>query len=107
MKKVTLLMVMLAFIANISMAQNKERVNAFNYSKNAQGYINTAEQLNKQNRVEKAQKQMGFAKMELTKAKAAIDLAAENEETKNDPHNSPCHIGAQMKIKSSNECGIA
>lgn len=84
MKKVTLLMVMLAFIANISMAQNKERVNAFNYSKNAQGYINTAEQLNKQNRVEKAQKQMGFAKIELTKAKAAIDLAAENEETKND-----------------------
>ena len=66
MKKVTLLMVMLAFIANISMAQNKERVNAFNYSKNAQGYINTAEQLNKQNRVEKAQKQMGFAKIELT-----------------------------------------
>lgn len=84
MKKVTLLLVMLAFIANIAMAQNKERVNAFNYSKNAQGYINTAEQLNKQNRADKAQKQMGFAKIELTKAKTSIDLAAENEETKND-----------------------
>lgn len=84
MKKVTLLIVMLAFMANISMAQNKERVNAFNYSKNAQGYINTAEQFNKQNRAEKAKKQMDFAKIELTKAKTSIDLAAENEETKND-----------------------
>lgn len=84
MKKVTLLIVMLAFMANISMAQNKERVNAFNYSKNAQGYINTAEQFNKQNRAEKAKKQMDFAKIELTKAKTSIDMAAENEETKND-----------------------
>ena len=84
MKKVTLLLVMLAFMANISMAQNKERVNAFNYSKNAQGYINTAEQFNKQNRAEKAKKQMDFAKIELTKAKTSIDMAAENEETKND-----------------------
>lgn len=84
MKKVTLLVVILAFFANVSIAQNKERVNAFNYNKNAQGYINTAEQLNKQNRTDKAQKQMGFAKIELTKAKAAIDLAAEHEETKND-----------------------
>ena len=84
MKKVTLLLVMLAFMANISMAQNKERVNAFNYSKNAQGYINTAEQFNKQNRSEKAKKQMDFAKIELTKAKTSIDMAAENEETKND-----------------------
>lgn len=84
MKKVTLLLVILAFFANISMAQNKERVNAFNYNKNAQSYINTAEQLNKQNRVEKAQKQMANAKIELTRAKASIDKAAENEETKND-----------------------
>ena len=84
MKKVTLLVVILAFFANVSIAQNKERVNAFNYNKNAQGYINTAEQLNKQNRTDKAQKQMGFAKIELTKAKAAIDLAAEHEETKNE-----------------------
>ena len=84
MKKVTLLIVMLAFMANISMAQNKERVNAFNYSKNAQGYINTAEQFNKQKKAEKAKKQMDFAKIELTKAKTSIDLAAENEETKND-----------------------
>ena len=84
MKKVTLLLVMLAFMANISMAQNKERVNAFNYSKNAQGYINTAEQFNKQKKAEKAKKQMDFAKIELTKAKTSIDLAAENEETKND-----------------------
>ena len=50
MKKVTLLVVMLAFFANIAMAQNKERVNAFNYNKNAQGYITTAEQLMVQNR---------------------------------------------------------
>ena len=84
MKKVTLLIVMLAFFANVSMAQNKERVNAFNYNKNAQGYITTAEQFTKQNRVDKAAKQMSFAKIELGKAKASIDLAAENEETKNE-----------------------
>ena len=84
MKKLTFLVVMLAFIANVSMAQNKERVNAFNYNKNAQGYITTAEQLNKQNRAEKAAKQMGFAKIELQKAKTSIDLAAEHEETKNE-----------------------
>ena len=84
MKKVTLLIVMLAFFANISMAQNKERVNAFNYNKNAQGYITTAEQFTKQNRADKAAKQMSFAKIELGKAKASIDLAAENEETKNE-----------------------
>ena len=84
MKKVTLLIVMLAFFANISMAQNKERVNAFNYNKNAQGYITTAEQFAKQNRADKAAKQMSFAKIELGKAKASIDLAAENEETKNE-----------------------
>lgn len=84
MKKVTLLVVMLAFLANISMAQNKERVNAFNYNKNAQSYITTAEQLMVQNRVDKAQKQMGFAKIEITRAKTSIDLAAEHEETKND-----------------------
>ena len=84
MKKLTLLVVMLAFFANISIAQNKERVNAFNYNKNAQGYITIAEQLSKQNKVDKAQKQMGFAKIELGKAKAAIELAAEHEETKNE-----------------------
>ena len=79
MKKLTFLVVMLALLANVSMAQNKERVNAFNYNKNAQGYITTAEQLNKQNRAEKAAKQMGFAKIELQKAKTSIDLAAEHE----------------------------
>ena len=84
MKKVTFLVVMLAFFANISMAQNKERVNAFNYNKNAQSYITTAEQLMVQNRADKAQKQMANAKIELTRAKTSIDLAAENEETKND-----------------------
>ena len=84
MKKLTFLVVMLAFLANVSMAQNKERVNAFNYNKNAQGYITTAEQLNKQNRAEKAAKQMGFAKIELQKANTSIDLAAEHEETKNE-----------------------
>ena len=84
MKKLTFLVVMLAFLANVSMAQNKERVNAFNYNKNAQGYITIAEQLSKQNKVEKAQKQMSFAKIELGKAKASIDLAAEHEETKNE-----------------------
>ena len=55
-----------------------------NYNKNAQGYITTAEQFNKQNRADKAAKQMGFAKIELGKAKASIDLAAEHEETKNE-----------------------
>ena len=48
MKKLTFLVVMLAFLANVSIAQNKERVNAFNYNKNAQGYITIAEQLSKQ-----------------------------------------------------------
>ncbi len=84
MKKVTLLVVMLAFMANISIAQNKERVNAFNYNKNAQSYITTAEQLMVQNRADKAQKQMANAKIEITRAKTAIDLASEHEETKND-----------------------
>ena len=84
MKKVTLLVVMLAFFANIAMAQNKERVNAFNYNKNAQGYITTAEQLMVQNRADKAQKQMANAKIELTRAKTSIDLAAAHDETKND-----------------------
>ncbi len=84
MKKVTLLVVMLAFLANVSMAQNKERVNAYNYDRNAKGYITTAEQFTKQNRADKAQKQMGFAKIELSKAKASIDLAAAHEETKNE-----------------------
>lgn len=84
MKKVTLLVVMLAFIANIAMAQNKERVNAFNYNKNAQSYITTAEQLMVQNRIDKAEKQMGFAKIELGRAKTSIDLAAAHDETKND-----------------------
>lgn len=84
MKKITLVVIMLAFFANISMAQNKERVNAFNYNKNAQGYINMAEQFMSQNKTEKAQKQMGFAKIELNKAKTSIDLAANHEETKNE-----------------------
>ena len=84
MKKVTLLVVMLAFIANIAMAQNKERVNAFNYNKNAQSYITTAEQLMVQNRIDKAEKQMGFAKIELGRAKTSIDMAAAHDETKND-----------------------
>lgn len=84
MKKVTLLVVMLAFFANISMAQNKERVNAFNYNKNAQSCIETAEQLNIQKRTEKAAKEMNNAKIMLERAKTSIDLAAENEETKND-----------------------
>ena len=84
MKKVTLLVVMLAFFANISMAQNKERVNAFNYNKNAQSYIETAEQLNIQKRTEKAAKEMNNAKIMLERAKTSIDLAAAHEETMND-----------------------
>lgn len=84
MKKVTLLVVMLAFLANVSMAQNKERVNAFNYNKNAQSYIQTAEQLTVQNRTDKAAKEMNNAKIMLERAKTSIDLAAEHEETKND-----------------------
>ena len=84
MKKVTFLVVMLAFLANVSMAQNKERVNAFNYNKNAQSYIQTAEQLMVQNRTEKAAKEMNNAKIMLQRAKASIDLAANHEETKNE-----------------------
>ncbi len=84
MKKVTLLVVMLAFLANISMAQNKERVNAFNYNKNAQAYITSAEQYTAQNRTDKAAKEMNNAKIMLQRAKTSIDLAAANDETKND-----------------------
>ena len=87
MKKVTLLIVMLAFFANVSMAQNKERVNAFNYNKNAQSYIQTAEQLMVQNRTEKAAKEMNNAKIMLERAKTSIDLAANHDETKNDAKN--------------------
>lgn len=84
MKKVTFLVVMLAFFANISMAQNKERVNAFNYNKNAQAYITSAEQYTAQNRADKAAKEMNNAKIMLQRAKTSIDLATANEETKND-----------------------
>lgn len=84
MKKVTLLVAMLAFLANIAVAQNKERVNAFNYNKNAQSYIQTAEQFTIQNRADKAAKEMNNAKIMLERAKASIDLAAEHDETKND-----------------------
>ena len=84
MKKVTLLVALLALMANIAMAQNKERVNAFNYNKNAQSYIQTAEQLMVQNRTDKAAKEMNNAKIMLQRAKTSIDLAAEHEETKND-----------------------
>ncbi len=82
MKKVTFLVVMLAFLANVSMAQNKERVNAFNYNKNAQSYIQTAEQLMVQNRTDKAAKEMNNAKIMLERAKTSIDLAANHDETK-------------------------
>ena len=66
------------------MAQNKERVNAYNYNKNAQAYIQTAEQLMVQNRTDKAAKEMNNAKIMLERAKASIDLAANHDETKND-----------------------
>ena len=84
MKKVTFLVVMLAFLANVAMAQNKERVNAFNYNKNAQSYIQTAEQFMAQNRVDKAAKEMNNAKIMIERAKTSIDLAAEHDETKNE-----------------------
>ena len=84
MKKVTFLVVMLAFLANVAMAQNKERVNAYNYNKNAQAYIQTAEQLMVQNRTDKAAKEMNNAKIMLERAKTSIDLAANHDETKND-----------------------
>ena len=84
MKKVTLLVVMLAFIANVSMAQNRERVNAFNDNKHAQSYIETAETLTIQKRTEKAAKEMANAKMMLERAKTSIDLASNHDETKND-----------------------
>lgn len=84
MKKLTLLLAMLAFIANVSIAQNKERVNAFNNNKYAQQYIESAEQFKVQNRLDKATKEMNNAKIMLEKAKTAIDLATNHDETKND-----------------------
>lgn len=84
MKKTTLLLIILAFFATIIVAQNKERVNAFNYNKTAQQCIESAEQYKVQNRTDKYAKEMNDAKLYLNKAKEAIDLAAQNDVTKND-----------------------
>lgn len=84
MKKTTLLLIILAFFANITVAQNKERVNAFNYNKNAQQCIESAEQYKVQNRTDKYAKEMNNAKLYLKRAMEAINLAADNEVTKNE-----------------------
>lgn len=84
MKKVTLLLVMFAFLANIAMAQSSEVQNAFNNNRQAQTCIEYAEQAKKQNRVEKANKEMNNAKLLLQKAKTSIDNASQNERTMGD-----------------------
>ena len=98
MKKLTFLVVMLAFLANVSMAQNKERVNAYNYNKNAQSYIQTAEQLMVQNRTDKAAKEMNNAKIMLQRAKTSIDMAAEHDETKADAKTWHYYADIYLKI---------
>ena len=103
MKKVTFLVVMLAFLANVAMAQNKERVNAYNYNKNAQAYIQTAEQLMVQNRTDKAAKEMNNAKIMLERAKTSIDLAANHDETKNDAKTWHYYAVIYLKIATYQE----
>ena len=84
MKKVTLLLVMFAFLANVAMAQDSERQNANNNNRYAQQYIESAENFKKMNRVEKAAKEMNNAKLMLQKAKTNIDNASQHEKTMND-----------------------
>lgn len=82
MKKV-LLVLALAVLAQFAIAQNVQVQNAFNNQKSAQQYIEQAEALRTQNKVDKAAKQMQNAKMMIQKAKDAIDAASQHEATMN------------------------
>lgn len=84
MKKLTLLLVMFAFLANVAMAQSGEVQNAYTFNRQAQDAINYAENHKSSNRIEKANKEMNNAKLLIQRAKTAIDKASQNEKTMND-----------------------
>ena len=83
MKKLVLVLA-LGFIGHLAIAQNLQVQNAYNHNKSAQQYIEQAEVLRTQNRIEKADKQMKSAKAYIQKAKEAIDASVANEQTMND-----------------------
>lgn len=73
----------IAFMGLFAFAQSVQVQNAFNNQKAAQQYIDQAEALKVQNKIEKAAKQMNNAKLMMQKAKDAIDAASTNESTVN------------------------
>ena len=81
MKKLTLLLVMFAFMANVAMAQSSEVQNASTNNRYTQQYIDEAKSTQKESKIEKA---MSNAKIYLQKAKTAIDKASQHEKTMND-----------------------
>lgn len=84
MKKVTLLLVMFVFIANMAMAQSGEVQNAYTFNRQAQGSIELAENHKNSNRIEKANKEMKNARLLIQRAKTSIDNAVQHEKTMND-----------------------
>lgn len=82
MKKVLLLLA-LAFIGQVTFAQDMKRQDANNYQRQAQQIIDAADDYKAVNKLEKAAKQMKNAKILMQKAQASIDAAAEHESTKN------------------------
>lgn len=84
MKKLTLLLVMFAFIANVAMAQQSEVQNAIANNRYAEQYIAESANYQRANRVEKATKAMNNAKIYLQKAKTNVDNASKHEKTMND-----------------------
>ena len=82
MKKVLLLLA-LAVFGQIAIAQDMKRQDANNYQRQAQQYIDAADEYKAVNKMDKAAKQMNNAKILMQKAKASIDAAAEHESTMN------------------------
>ena len=82
MKKVLLLLA-LAVLGQIAIAQDMKRQDANNYQRQAQQYIDAADEYKAVNKMDKAAKQMNNAKILMQKAKASIDAASEHESTMN------------------------
>jgi len=82
MKKILLLLA-LAIIGQIAIAQDMKRQDANNYQRQAQQLIEAAEDYKAVNKMDKAAKQMSNAKILMQKAKASIDAAAVHESTAN------------------------
>ena len=81
MKKIILTLA-LAILGQFAIAQNIQVQNAFSYQKSAQQLIDDAESL-KASKPDKAAKRMNDAKIQISKAKEAIDAASQNEQTMN------------------------